>query len=74
VQIPVTYREQFLCYQRLDIVAAGQIIIEVKSVERLGAVHHAQILSYLRVSMLKVGLLVNFNVPVLHEGLKRIVL
>jgi GxxExxY protein len=74
LEIPVTYRDQFLCVQRLDIVADGQIVLEVKSVERLMAVHHAQLLSYLRVSKLKIGLLVNFNVPVLRDGLKRIVL
>jgi len=74
VEIPVRYRDEFLCVQRLDIVAAGQIVLEVKSVERLAPVHHAQLLSYLRVSRLKIGLLVNFNVPVLQDGLKRIVL
>jgi GxxExxY protein len=74
VQIPVSYRDEFLCVQRLDIVAAGQIVLQVKSVERLAPVHHAQLLSYLGVSRLKIGLLVNFNVPVLQDGLKRIVL
>ena len=70
----MNYRDEVLCVQRLDIVAAGQIVLEVKSVERLGPVHHAQLLTYLRVSGLKIGLLVNFNVPVLQDGLKRIVL
>ena len=74
LEIPVSYREELLCIQRLDIVAAGQIVLEVKSVERLVPVHHAQLLSYLRVSRLKIGLLVNFNVPVLQDGLKRVVL
>jgi GxxExxY protein len=63
-----------LCVQWLDIVAAGQIVLEVKSVERLNPVHHAQLLSYLRISRLHLGLLVNFNVPVLQDGLKRVVL
>jgi GxxExxY protein len=74
VQIPVTYRHELLCHQRLDVVVAGQIVLELKAVERLAAVHQAQILSYLRVSKLRIGLLVNFNVAVLQEGLKRIVL
>ena len=74
VEIPVSYRDELLCVQRLDIVADGQVVLEVKSVERLAPVHHAQLLSYLRVSKLKIGLLVNFNVPVLQDGLKRIVL
>ena len=73
-KIPVWYRDQFLCYQRLDLVIDGQLVVEIKSVEHLVPVHHAQVLSYLRVSQLSVGLLINFNVPVLQDGLKRIVL
>jgi GxxExxY protein len=49
-------------------------VLELKAVERLAPVHQAQLLSYLRASKLRIGLLVNFNVPVIHEGLKRIVL
>ena len=74
LEIPVVYRDELLCVQRLDIVAAGQRVLEVKSVERLAPVHHAQLLTYLRVSGLKIGLLMNFNVPVLQDGLKRIIL
>ena len=74
LQIPVAYRDEFLCVQRLDIVVAGQLVLEIKSVERLAPVHHAQLLSYLRIAKLHIGLLVNFNVPVLQDGLKRIVL
>jgi len=70
----VTYREQFLCHQRLDIVVEGQLVLEIKSVEAIIELHRAQLLSYLRVSKLPVGLLINFNVPVLRDGLKRIVL
>ena len=73
-QFPILYRGQFLCHQRLDFVVAGQVVLEIKSVEHLIPVHHAQLLSYLRVSRLRVGLLINFNVPVLQDGLKRIVL
>jgi GxxExxY protein len=74
LQIPVRYRGELLCHQRLDIVVSGQIALELKAVERLMPVHHAQLLSYLRLCELKIGLLVNFNVPVLQQGLKRIVL
>ena len=74
VEIPVSYRDELLCVQRLDIVVAGRIVLEVKSVERLNPVHHAQLLNYLRISKLNIGLLVNFNVPVLQDGLKRKVL
>jgi GxxExxY protein len=71
-RIPVLYRKQLLCYQRLDLIVSNQILIE--AVERLIPVHHAQVLSYLRVARLRVGLLMNFNVPVLPDGLRRIVL
>jgi GxxExxY protein len=72
--VPVFYREQMLCHQRLDLVVAEQLILEIKSIERFAPVHHAQVLSYLRLTGIRVGLLVNFNVPVLQDGLKRIVL
>lgn len=72
--IPVSYRDQLLCSQRVDIVVETQLVLEIKSVERLHPVHHAQVLTYLRVSKLPVGLLMNFNVAVLREGLDRIVL
>jgi GxxExxY protein len=72
--IPVTYRGQLLCHHRLDLVVANQVVVEIKSVDGLSPVHHAQLLNYLRVSRLRVGLLVNFNVPTLQEGIKRIVL
>ena len=74
VQIPVRYREQLLCVQRLDIVVAGRVILELKSVDRLHPVHQAQLLSYLRVSKLRIGLLINFNVRFLKPGPKRVVL
>jgi GxxExxY protein len=72
--IPVMYRNQLLCSQRLDIVVANQIVVEIKSVERIIPVHIAQTLTYLRVSKLPIALLMNFNVAVLPDGLRRIVL
>jgi GxxExxY protein len=72
--IPITYRGIFLCYQRLDLLVAGQIVLELKSIERLGPVHRAQVLKYLRATRLRVGLLVNFNVAVIQDGLRRIIL
>jgi GxxExxY protein len=73
-QIPVRYRDELLCHQRLDLVIANQVIVEIKSVDRLSPVHHAQLLSYMRAAGLRVGLLMNFKVTVLHAGVKRIVL
>ncbi len=73
-EFPVTYRGELLCTQRLDFVVANEILLEIKSVENLGPVHHAQLLNYLHISKLPIGLLMNFNVAVLQDGIKRIVL
>jgi len=71
---PVHYRGGLLTTQRVDIVVDGAVLLEIKAVERLAGIHRSQVLSYLRVSKLRVALLVNFNVPVLIEGLRRFVL
>lgn len=71
---PVFYRGELLYEQRLDFVVRDQIIVEIKSVEHLTTLHDAQLLSYMRVAGLRVGLLLNFNVPVLRDGLRRRVL
>ncbi len=59
---------------RLDLLVEGKIIVELKAVERIEPIHAAQILSYLKLSGCKVGLLINFNVKVLKTGIKRFVL
>jgi GxxExxY protein len=71
---PVTYRGVLLCEQRVDFVVGGEIVVEIKSVEHLTTLHDAQLLNYMRITRLRVGLLMNFNVPVLRDGLKRRVL
>ncbi|MCK6452850.1 MAG: GxxExxY protein [Alphaproteobacteria bacterium] len=58
---------------RLDLLVESQVIVEIKSVERLAPVHPKQLLTYLRLMNLPVGLLVNFGAPMLKEGVKRIV-
>ena len=73
-QVQVFYRGEVVSTSRLDVVAADRIVLELKCVERIHPVHHAQLIGYLRASKLRVGLLVNFNVPLLRDGLKRIVL
>lgn len=70
----VMYRGELLCEQRLDFVVGGEIVLEIKSVEHLVPLHHSQLLNYMRVAHLRVGLLMNFNVVVLRDGLKRKVL
>ena len=71
---PVTYRGEMLCEQQLDFVVGNQIVLEVKSIEHLAAVHHAQIVNYMRIARLRAGLLMNFNVIVLPDGMSRKVL
>lgn len=58
---------------RLDLVVEGKVIIEVKNVEAILNVHEAQVLTYLKLSGIKLGLIINFNTPVLHKGIKRFV-
>ena len=70
-----------LCYKgitleagfRLDLLVAQQVIVEVKAVETLERVHIAQLLTYLKLTDCKIGLLMNFNVPILRDGIKRVV-
>ncbi len=58
---------------RLDLLVSDKVIVELKTVESVLPVHEAQLLSYLRLSQLKLGLLINFNVPALRSGIRRIV-
>jgi len=72
VGLPVTYRDRTLdCGYRLDLVIENRLIIEIKAVATLEPIHEAQILTYLRLSNLHTGLLINFNTPILHRGIKR---
>jgi len=59
---------------RIDLIVSKMVIVELKTIAELAPIHDAQILSYLKLTGLKVGLLINFNVPVLKEGIKRLVL
>lgn len=58
---------------RLDLVVENSVIVELKTVERLHPVHEAQLLSYLRMSDMRLELLINFNVKLLRDGIKRVV-
>jgi GxxExxY protein len=72
--LPLVYRGHRLdCGYRLDLLVEDAIIVEVKAIERLERVHSAQLLSYLRQLKLKLGLLFNFNVKWLQDGIKRVV-
>jgi GxxExxY protein len=70
--IPVRYKDIRLDVgYRLDLVVENTVIVELKSVEKLDRVHESQILSYLKLSACPVGLLINFNVPLLRNGVRR---
>ncbi|HVU87510.1 MAG TPA: GxxExxY protein [Pirellulales bacterium] len=76
-QVPllVQYKDAALdCGYRLDIVVADAVVLELKCVEALLPIHEAQLLTYLKLSTKPVGLLINFNVPVLKDGIRRRVL
>lgn len=72
--LPLMYEEvKMECGYRLDLLVERKVVIEIKSVEFVNDVHLAQLLTYLRVSSTKVGLLINFNVILLKDGIKRVV-
>ncbi|PYR02295.1 MAG: GxxExxY protein [Acidobacteria bacterium] len=71
--VPVRYRGQLIGQHRVDLLVEGQLVVEVKSVESLHPVHVAQVVSYLRLTGARAGVLVNFNVPLLKQGIRRIV-
>lgn len=73
-QVLMHYRGRPLRSQRVDLIVEGQVIVEVKAVDRFDPVHQAQVLSYLRATGLRVGLLMNFHRQFLKSGLRRIVL
>jgi len=75
VPLPIVYKGVTLdCGFRLDLVVENSVIIELKSIEKLEPIHEAQLLTYLKLSNTWLGLLINFNVPLLRQGLKRLVM
>ena len=74
IPLPVEYKGIRLdCGYRLDLVVENCVIVELKSIEALLPIHQAQLLTYLKLTGMKVGLLINFNVPILKDGIKRVV-
>ena len=72
--LPLEYKGVRLdCGYRLDLLVAGLVVIEVKSVAALAPIHEAQLLTYLKLTGVKIGLLMNFNVVVLKDGIRRLV-
>lgn len=75
VAVPLIYKEKTLdCTHRLDVLVQDTVILELKCAERILRIHEAQLLTYLKLMQKPVGLLINFNVPVLIQGLVRRVL
>jgi GxxExxY protein len=75
VPLPVRYKDILLdCGRRIDLLVGDNLNVEIKSIETLLPIHHAQILTYMRLAKLPLGLLINFNVPKLQNGIKRFVL
>ena len=72
--LPLVYKDVKLdCGYRIDLLVEKKVIIDVKSVDALNDIHLAQVLTYLKLSQCKLGLLINFNVLLLKDGIKRIV-
>lgn len=72
--LPLVYKEEVCDIgYRIDLLVEGKVVIEIKSVEALTNVHFAQVLTYLKLSQCKLGLLINFNVAKLTDGIKRLV-
>ena len=75
VELPVEYKEIRLdCGYRIDVLVDGRVIVELKSVDQLLSIHSAQILTYMKLAGIGIGLLFNFNVDVLRKGVRRFVL
>jgi GxxExxY protein len=74
VPLPVTYKSlQLDCGYRIDFLVENMLVLELKAVESLQSIHEAQLLTYLKLGGWPIGLLINFNVPILKKGIKRMV-
>jgi GxxExxY protein len=72
-EILVPYKDIQIPGQRLDLLVGGLVIVELKAVESIAPIHEAQLISYLKATRLRLGLLINFRVPVLKDSIRRIV-
>lgn len=74
VTFPLTYKQKPIGEHRLDLIVEDTVVVEIKSVERFDPVFEAQLLTYLKISGKRVGLLINFNTKLVKDGIKRLVL
>jgi GxxExxY protein len=73
VGVPLYYKGELLSEHRPDLVVDDRLVVEIKSIERFAPVHRAQMLTYLRITELPVGLILNFNTDLMKNGIKRVV-
>ncbi len=72
--LPISYKGKTMdCSYRIDLLVRDEVVVELKAVEKLLPIHEAQTLTYLKLGSWNVGLLLNFNVPILRNGIKRLV-
>jgi GxxExxY protein len=74
VGLPVYYKGTLIARHRPDLLVEERVVVEIKAVERLGRIHQSQMLTYLSITTFEVGLILNFNVPALVDGIMRVVL
>jgi GxxExxY protein len=74
VEVPVFYKGRLLSQFRIDLIVNDQIVLEVKAVERFDPIHVAKLMTYLRITNLNLGLLLNFNSTMMRQGIKRVML
>ena len=74
VQFHVLYRDERVGEGRMDLLVGGRLVVELKAVESLAPIHRAQVISYLKATGHTLGLLINFNVPLIKSGIQRVVL
>ena len=73
VIMPVRYRGEIIGEKRFDLIVGGRLIVELKAVSELLELHRAQLITYLKIAQLKLGLLINFNSYPLKDGIKRVI-
>ena len=73
VPIDITYKGEKVGTRRMDFIVGGRLLVELKAIEALAKVHYAQVRTYLKLTGLTLGLLINFNTAVLKDGIKRVI-
>ena len=74
LMVEIEYKGRMVGEGRLDLLVDGSLIVELKAVDALARIHTAQLMSYLKATRHQLGLLINFNVPVLKEGIRRVIM